>query len=117
MPWHPHNLTEHADATSVNGPPVSHVVTAERTQHVFHRGLGLGEGPQVLVELWWRPGEKPQWGVLGAGSGADMSVFGAWLASHVVESDGTQQCSSMTGRTCIRTSCGGAAPGRTGPGI
>jgi hypothetical protein len=90
MPWRPHNLTEHADATSANGPPVSHVVTAERTQHVFHRGLGLGEGPQVLVELWWRPGEKPQWGVLGAGSGADMSVFGGWLASHVVESDGTQ---------------------------
>jgi hypothetical protein len=88
MPWHPHNLTEHGETPSVNGPAVSHVVTAERTQHVFHRGLGYES--QVLVELWWRPGEKPQWGVLGTGSGAEISVFGGWLASHVVESDGTQ---------------------------
>ena len=101
MPWHPHNLTEDSGALTVNGPLISHVVAAERTQHVFYRGLG--DGPQ-LVEVWWRPNEKPQWGLPGTGTGVDLSVAGGWLASHVVESEGTQHVFVVDGARQVHPS-------------
>jgi hypothetical protein len=63
----------------------------DNTQHVFHRALtgevhGRMEG---LVEIWWRPGEKPGWGDLFGGLG-DVPGFAMFLACHVVDSEHTQ---------------------------
>lgn len=90
MPWNPHNLTAHSGAPAAIGPPVSHVFAFEGTQHVFHRAF-YGEHPrEALIELWWRPGEKPQWDDLFADIGDDAHAFAMWLACHAVEADRTQ---------------------------
>jgi hypothetical protein len=62
----------------------SHVVAAERTHHVFYR-TATGH----IVEVWWRPGERPRWGDLTVASrGAPLADGDP--ASHVFVAEGTQ---------------------------
>jgi hypothetical protein len=89
MPWNPHNLTVHSGAPIAIGAPVSHVFAVEGTQHVSHRSFYGEHAREGLIELWWRPGEKPQSGDLFADVGDDAGAA-VWLACHTVEAERTQ---------------------------
>ncbi len=84
-------MSRDLNVESGGAPPIapatrmaSHVVTAERTQHVFYR-TAAGH----IVEVWWRPGERPRWGDLTVASRGAPPAEGD-LASHVFVAEGSQ---------------------------
>jgi len=84
----PNNLTQHSGgAPLADGDPASHVFFAEGTQHVFYRAApGIADGQ--IIELWWRPGQLPQFVKLSERSGAPRAAGDP--ISHVVAAEGTQ---------------------------
>ena len=83
----PEDLTERSgEAPLAAGDPVSHVLDADGSQHVFYASVD-----NQVIELWWRPGEKPHVENLTMRSvGAPPSGFGDRPTSHVFSADGTQ---------------------------
>ena len=82
------NLTERSGrAPLAAGDPASHVFDAEGTQHVFYRAAA-GEADSQIIELWWRPGQQPQFVKLSERSGGPRAAGDP--ASHVFAAEGTQ---------------------------
>lgn len=83
----PHNLTVDSGAPLADGDPASHVVFSDGTQHVFYRAAP-GDADGQVIELWWRPGERPQFVKLSERSGAPRAASDP--VSHVFAAEGTQ---------------------------
>jgi hypothetical protein len=67
------NLTQRSGAPLAAGNPDSHVFAAEPTQHVFYRAAP-GKVDGEIIELWWRPGEQPQFVRLSQRCGAPRAA-------------------------------------------
>jgi hypothetical protein len=82
------NLTERSGgAPLADGDPASHVFGAEGTQHVFYRAAP-GDADSQIIELWWRPGQLPQFVKLSERSGGPRAAGDP--VSHVFAAEGKQ---------------------------